>query len=131
MTNAWKKDYVSVSRNTRKQKRLVLSNLNKLEANFKSKYVSTRTDFSKFCELHPKWCVLAGSSGTHPVCVFTYHQNMKLLIAPLNATCQELFPLDVCDINNKECIDAQTALCQTHSFKIFCFILLEILMMMM
>ena len=29
---------------------------------------------------------------------------MKLLSAPLNVTCQELFPLIVCDINDKECM---------------------------
>ena len=66
-----KKDYVSISRKTHKQKRSILSNLNELCANFKSKYVSI--GFSKFFELQPKWCVLAGSSGTHSVCVCTYH----------------------------------------------------------
>ena len=35
-------------------------------------------------------------------CVCTYHQNMKLLLSPLNVNYQELFPLIVCDINNKE-----------------------------
>ena len=73
-----KKDYAGVSCNTHKQKRLILSNLNELYANFKSKCISTSTGFSQFCELQPKWCVLAGSSGTHSVCVCTYHQNMKL-----------------------------------------------------
>ena len=29
---------------------------------------------------------------------------MKLLLAPLNVKFQELFPLIVCDINNKECM---------------------------
>ena len=29
---------------------------------------------------------------------------MKLLLTPSNVTCQELFPLTVCDINNKECM---------------------------
>ena len=29
---------------------------------------------------------------------------MKLLLAPLNVTYQELFPPIVCDINNKECM---------------------------
>ena len=100
-----KKDYVSDSCNTHKQKRLILSSLNELYANFKPKYVSTSIDFSKFCELRPKWCVLAGlSSGTHSVCVCTYHQNMKLLLVPLKFTYQELFPPLICDINNKECM---------------------------
>ena len=98
-----KKDYISVSHNTHTQKRLILSNLNELYANFKSKYASTSIGFSKFCELWPKWCVLTGSSGTDSVCVCTYHQNMKLLLAPLNVTYEE-FSLIVCDINNKECM---------------------------
>ena len=80
-----KKDYVSVSSNTHKQKRLILSNLNELYANFKSKYVSTSIGFPKCCKLRPKWCVFVGSSGIHLVCVVcTYHQNMKLLLGPLN-----------------------------------------------
>ena len=36
--------------------------------------------FSKFAELRPKHCVLAGASGTHSVCVCTIHQNVKLMI---------------------------------------------------
>ena len=99
-----KKDYASVSRNTHKQKRLILSNLNKLYANFKSKYVSTSIGFWKCCELQPEGCVLSRSSGTHSMCICTYHQNMKLLLAPLNVTYQKLFPLVVYDINTKECI---------------------------
>ena len=35
--------------------------------------------FSKFTELRPPYCVLAGASGTHCVCVCTIHQNVKLL----------------------------------------------------
>ena len=81
-----KKDYVSVSCNNYKQKWLILSNLNELYANFKSKYVSTTIGLSKFCELQSKWCVLTGSSGTYSVCVCTYHQNIKLLLGPLNVT---------------------------------------------
>ena len=36
--------------------------------------------FSKFAELRPKHCTLAGASGTHTVCVCTIHQNVKLMI---------------------------------------------------
>ena len=53
-----KKDCVSVSHNTHKQKWLILSDLNEPYVNLKSKYASTSIDFSKFCELQPKWCVL-------------------------------------------------------------------------
>ena len=30
-------------------------------------------------------------------CVYTYHQNMKLLLTPLYITYQERFPVTVCD----------------------------------
>ena len=99
-----KKDYVSISRNIHKQKRLILSNLNELYANFKTRYPDTKIGFSKFCQLRPKWCVIAGSSGTHSVCVCTYHQNMKLVLAPINVTYHDLFPYIVCDVNSKECM---------------------------
>ena len=36
--------------------------------------------FSKFADLCPKHCVLAGASGTHAVCVCTIHQNVKLMM---------------------------------------------------
>ena len=36
---------------------------------------------------------------------------MKLLLAPLNVTYQELFPLIVCDINNKECMGHRCTNC--------------------
>ena len=61
----------------------------------------------------------------HSVCVCTYHQNMKLLLAPLNVTYQKLFPLIVCDINNKECLVHRCPNCFEPNT------LLEILMMMM
>ena len=72
--------------NIQKQKWLILSYLNELYANFGSKYVSASTGSSKFWELQRKWCVLAGLSGSHSVCVCTYHQNIELLLAPLNVT---------------------------------------------
>ncbi|CAF4874203.1 unnamed protein product [Rotaria socialis] len=47
---------------------------------FTEKYPNTRIGFSKFAELRPKECVLAGSSSTRCVCVCTIHQNVKLMI---------------------------------------------------
>jgi len=35
---------------------------------------------SKFAELHPRHCVLAGASGTHAVCVCTIHQNVNVMM---------------------------------------------------
>ena len=43
-------------------------------------YCNLKVGFSKFAELRPKECVLAGASGTHTVCVCIIHQNVKLMI---------------------------------------------------
>ena len=44
--------------------------------------------FSKFAELRPKHCILAGASDMHSVCVCTIHQNVKLML--LGARLHEL-----------------------------------------
>ena len=62
------------------QKRLILSNLKELYYLFKDRFPGEKIGFSKFAELRPKHCVLAGGSGTHCVCVCTIHQNVKLMI---------------------------------------------------
>lgn len=89
-----------------KQKRLVLCNLNELYVAFKKAHPECQIGRSKFCELRPKWCILAGASGTHSVCVCIYHQNVKLMIdcAKLNVNYKELIDLLVCDINNYDCM---------------------------
>ena len=78
-----KKDFVSVKRTEGRvhvQKRLVLCNLRELHQMFKDHYPYEAIGFSKFADLRPKHCVLAGASGTHSVCVCTIHQNMKLMM---------------------------------------------------
>jgi len=77
------KDYVSVmnvkdGQRQHIQKRLVLCNLKEAFESFKQSH-SLKIGFSKFAELRPKECVLAGASGTHAVCVCTIHQNLKLM----------------------------------------------------
>ncbi|KAK6180046.1 hypothetical protein SNE40_012265 [Patella caerulea] len=77
------KDFVSVKTTTgkeRKQKRLVLSNLREAYQKFREDHPTTKVGFSKFATMRPQECVLAGSSGTHSVCVCTFHQNVKLMI---------------------------------------------------
>lgn len=61
-------------------KRLILCNLKEAHKHFKDKFPSIKIGFSKFAELRPKQCILAGQSGTHSVCVCTTHQNVKLMI---------------------------------------------------
>ena len=76
------KDYVSVNVDGQRQhvqKRLVLCNLKESFEQFKVTYPEHKIGFSKFAELRPKECILAGSSGTHSVCVCTIHQNIKLM----------------------------------------------------
>ena len=74
------KDFVSVRKDCKRQKRLVLSNLKEAYSEFKQKFPDQKVGFSKFAELRPKHCILAGASGTHSVCVCTIHQNVKLII---------------------------------------------------
>ena len=61
------------------RKRLVLSNLRGVYRDFKERFPDRKIGFSKFAELRPKHCVLAGARGTHSVCVYTIHQNVKLM----------------------------------------------------
>lgn len=63
------------------QKRLLLCNLKEAYAQFKMHHPGVEVGFSKFADLRPKQCVLAGASGTHSVCVCTLHQNTKLMMA--------------------------------------------------
>ena len=77
-----KKDFVSVRQEGKRiyvQKRLVLSNLKEVYHAFKDTFPSFKIGFSKFAELRPPHCVLAGASGTPSVCVCTIHQNVKLM----------------------------------------------------
>ena len=108
-----KKDYVSIKRNVHCQKRLLLLNLNELFAAFKEKFPSNKIGFSKFCSLRPKWCVTTDSSGTHSVCVCTYHQNAKLLVNAIKWDCtyKDLMKLIVCDVENQECMIHRCANC--------------------
>ena len=76
------KNFVSVRQEGKRvhvQKRLVLSNLKEVYRSFKDAFPSKKIGFSKFAELRPPHCVLAGASGTHSVCVCTIHQNVKLM----------------------------------------------------
>ena len=62
------KDFISVKiGDTRMhvQKRLILCNLREVYASFKTKHGNAQIGFSKFVDLRPKECVLAGASGTH------------------------------------------------------------------
>jgi len=105
-----KGDYVSAKDengiSVHKQKRLVLCNLRELYVAFKEKNNNAEIQFSKFCSLRPKWCILAGSSGTHSVCVCSIHQNTILLVDALNwdVSYKDLIDKVVCDSTKNECM---------------------------
>ena len=84
-----KKDFVSIKQGEQRvhiQKRLVLSNLREVYQSFKDRFPNEIVGFSKFAELRPKHCILAGASGTHSVCVCTIHQNVKLMMLGVKLT---------------------------------------------
>ena len=78
------KDYIIIRNESgekeKVQKRLVLLDLKELYQFFKEEHPCAEIRFTKFSLLLPKHCVLAGSSGTHSICVCHYHQNVKLMI---------------------------------------------------
>lgn len=104
-----KKDYVSMGKNfegkpIHVQKRLVLVNLREAHQEFKSSSPDVKVGFSKFAELRPKNCIIAGASGTHAVCVCTAHQNVKLMIAGANLNKLMIFEYDQPLKTYKDCL---------------------------
>lgn len=95
-----------------KQKRLILCNLKELYEQFKQEHPLANVGFSSFCALRPQWCILAGASGTHTVCVCCIHQNVKLMAAAVGLSdCKSLLSTIVCDINNENCMIGQCSQC--------------------
>ncbi|KAJ8017733.1 hypothetical protein HOLleu_44652 [Holothuria leucospilota] len=94
------------------QKRLVLSNLKELYAAWNEAHPDKKVGFSTFATLRPKWCVLAGASGTHSVCVCKYHQNPKLMVeACLKSDVHELIRYCVCSDEHESCMMGQCKVC--------------------
>jgi len=108
-----KKDCISLGKNVYEQKRLILCNLDELYAVFKEVYPDVKVGFSKFCYLRPKWCVIAGSSGTHAICVCVIHQNPELLVQALDIdkSVHDLMALMVCNRSNRNCSLGQCETC--------------------
>ena len=83
-----KKDYKNVTSKdskTQHQKRLLLGDLKELYQSWKQENINCKVGFSTFAALRPQWCILAGASVTHSVCVCIHHQYPKLMVAPLNS----------------------------------------------
>ena len=100
------KDFVSIRRNVHVQKRLLLCTLKELFCEFKKQFPDKKIGFSKFCALRPKQCILAGSPGTHSVCVCSIHENVKLMLSAvkLQKSYHELIDMIVCSRESKQCM---------------------------
>ena len=89
------------------QKILVLINLMESYALYKEDHSNPIVGFSTFASLRLKFCILAENAGTHPVCVFIYHQNTKLQICSLRISeivYELLMEKNVCSIDNRSCM---------------------------
>jgi hypothetical protein len=62
----------------------MLCNIKEAYLSFKEQNPEKLLGFSKFTELWPKNCVLAGASSTHAIYVCTIHQNVILVISGQN-----------------------------------------------
>ncbi|XP_057336012.1 uncharacterized protein LOC130674639 [Microplitis mediator] len=114
-----KKDFLSIRNNEGKrehvQKKLILCNLKELYETFKEQNPENKIGFSTFASLRPPQCVLAGSGGTHTVCVCAVHQNIKLMMLGSNLASltrhlpiplvqyQDCFKLIVCPNPSSDC----------------------------
>ncbi|XP_065079421.1 uncharacterized protein LOC135702321 [Ochlerotatus camptorhynchus] len=94
------------------QRRLVLCNLQEAYSIFKNTYPDIKIGFSMFASNRPKHCVLAGTSGTHTVCVCIYHQNVKLIFKTLQSrqslpdgvdSYHDLFKKIICQNPSEQC----------------------------
>jgi hypothetical protein len=107
------KDYKSVveeGKRTRKQKRLILMNLNELYQKYKETHPLDKIGLSKFCALRPLECITVGCRGTHSVCVCTIHQNVKLMVHALpvladpKVSYKDLMQKLVCSTSDRLCM---------------------------
>lgn len=83
------------------QKRLILRNLRELYQVFKEEHPVVQIDFSKFCSLRRKWCVIARASGIYSVCVCSIYLKVKLLVdvLPNNISYNALLKLRMHDMS--------------------------------
>ena len=77
----------------------MLCNLHELFVTFKERNPDVNIGFSKFCTLCPKWCVIAGSSGTHSVFASTTQIDALNWEVTYKDVCKV-----VCDPSNRECM---------------------------
>ena len=104
-----KKDCVTIrfpdKTKIKKQKRLLLSNISEIYAQFKKENPDRKIGFSTFVLLRPKWCIPVGVAGTHNVFTYTYQQNVKLMLVAMNSSSnRQITKLCVCDVEKYDCM---------------------------
>ena len=89
-----------------------------MHSEFKSQFPNYKVGFSKFAELRPKHCVLAGASGTHSVCVCTIHQNVKLMVLAVELrelpTYHHYIAKILCNLPLPGCYLGDCSFCKDH-----------------
>lgn len=95
------------------QRRLILVDLKEAFELFKTENPELKIGFSKFADVRPEECVLAGSThGIHTTCVCVYHQNVKLIFDSLRSqfnlgedmrTWRDLMKIMHCDDVTEKC----------------------------
>ena len=129
-------DFVSVRKDDGSrelvQKKLILCNLSELYENFKAQHPAVEISLSKFSQLRPRNCILAGASGTHTVCVCVYHENVNLMLDAVDLkepSCENFYPIMnyhdamnsiMCSVPTSECsLNKCTACPGTSALKNF------------
>ena len=97
-----KKDCINIRKNVHVSKQLILCSLKELYTALKDKHLQVSS--SKFPSLRPIWCITFGPKSRHSICVFTAHQNVKLLLSSKNLSkdYHELLELIVSNRDSKE-----------------------------
>ena len=100
------KDFKSMGKGVRMQKRLILCNSKEFFIKYKTDYPDDKVSYSTFCSLRPRYCLFPGVSGTHSICVCVYHQNVKLILSALDTqlSYKEVIPKIVCDVDKRLCM---------------------------
>ena len=86
----------------KKQKQLLLSNISEIYAQFKKENPDRKIGFLMLM----KWCISVGAAGTPNACVWSYHQNVKLMLVVMNLphNYRQIMEMCVCDVVNYDCI---------------------------
>lgn len=100
------------------QKRILLYDLKDLYKNWKElnkDKFEFLCGFSLFASLRPKECVIAGSPGTHKICVCQIHENCKLKLNALRKGLdyRDVMEECVCSVANRDCMEHNCGDCKS------------------